>query len=255
MDCEMGVSITNDSVLIRLSVVDYFTSQVLVDSLVVPDEPILHYNTRFSGVNHAQMMQAQAAGTCLRGTAAARDAAWQFVGPDTIVVVHGGNNDFISMRWIHENIIDTMLVESLPVLKLQKEAKEAKEAKETKEKVAREMEEAQKGQKGQVDNKVGDTYSSSHGNDARRKSASVTQPGQKEKEQGEQQQNSNAKKRKRPKGTGPFALKTLARVRVGRDIQMGRGGHDSTEDALAARDVAHWNVLNMGHGVYQLRPE
>jgi len=47
------------------------------------------------------------------------------------------------------------------------------------------------------------------------------------------------------RGEGGLSLKTLARVRCGRDIQTsGKKGHDSVEDALAARDIAHWNVSN-----------
>jgi RNA exonuclease 1 len=44
---------------------------------------------------------------------------------------------------------------------------------------------------------------------------------------------------KRPKGRGLLSLKTLAKVKLGRDIQVGRNGHDSVEDALAARDLVH----------------
>jgi RNA exonuclease 1 len=50
---------------------------------------------------------------------------------------------------------------------------------------------------------------------------------------------------RRAKGSGPLSLKTLAKVRLGREIQTGgRKGHDSLEDAIAARDLAHWNVVN-----------
>lgn len=51
------------------------------------------------------------------------------------------------------------------------------------------------------------------------------------------------KKKKKPKGTGDLALKTLLKRYLGRDIQMqGNLGHDSMEDAIAARDLVHWMV-------------
>lgn len=220
IDCEMGTSITNNSVLIRVTLIDYFTSEVLLDKLVFPDEPILHYNTRFSGVSSGQMAMARSRGECLYGTAAARMAIWKFVGPDTIVVAHGGQNDMSTLRWIHGAVVDTYLVESLPVVQLQKEARE----KEAQEKEAREKAETLTGssKKGQ------------------KSSNSDPEPRKLE------------PKKKKPKGSGQFSLKTLTRERLGRDIQMGKAGHDSIEDAIAARDVAHWNVLNFGHGVYSI---
>jgi DNA polymerase III epsilon subunit-like protein len=42
------------------------------------------------------------------------------------------------------------------------------------------------------------------------------------------------------------SLKNLAKRYLGRDIQMnGRDGHDSLEDAVAARDVVHYQVLDL----------
>ena len=53
------------------------------------------------------------------------------------------------------------------------------------------------------------------------------------------------KPKKKPKGTGRLALKTLARELLGREIQTkDRLGHDSLEDAIAARDLAHWYVTH-----------
>ncbi|ROW12101.1 hypothetical protein VMCG_00706 [Cytospora schulzeri] len=218
IDCEMGTSITNNSVLIRVTLIDYFTSKVLLDKLVFPDEPVLHYNTRFSGVTYGQMAKAKARGECLYGTAAARKAIWKFVGPDTIVVAHGGQNDMSTLRWIHSAVVDTHLVESLPVVQLQREARE----KEAQEKEARE----------QVEKLTGSS--------------------EKEKKPSNADQKKFEPKKKKPKGSGQFSLKTLARERLGREIQMGNAGHDSVEDAMAARDIAHWNVLNFGHGVYSI---
>lgn len=216
----MGTSITNDSVLIRVTLIDYLTSEVLLDKLVFPEERILHYNSRYSGVTYAQMNKARSRGECLYGTAAARKAIWEFVGPGTIVVAHGGQNDMCTLRWIHDAVVDTFLVESLPVVQLQKEARE---------KEAQEKEAAEKA-------------GTSAGSSQKEQKSSKPDPGPQKVEP----------KIKKPKGSGQFSLKTLARTRLGRDIQMGKSGHDSIEDAVAARDIAHWNVLNFGHGVYSI---
>lgn len=111
LDCEMGTSIHGESELIRLTAVDYFTGETLVDSLVYPSVPMRHFNTRYSGVTRGMIEAACRKKTCLMGRDAARERLWRFVGPETIVVVHGGNSDFLALRWIHTRVVDTFLVE------------------------------------------------------------------------------------------------------------------------------------------------
>lgn len=224
----------NESLCLRVSVVDYFTAEVLIDKLVFPDDPILNYNTRFSGVSYAQMTRAKSMGDCFFGIAAAREAIWKFIGPDTIVAVHGGQNDLNSLRWIHDNIVDTHLVESLPVMKLEKEARD----KAADEKKAREEEALQT---------VGKEEPSANGA-TKCKSTDLT-----EKAQPTNAQKPTEQPKKKFKGAGRFSLKSLAQQRVGYEIQMGRDGHDSVVDAIATRDIAHWNAVNFGHGFYETK--
>lgn len=242
----MGTGMTNESLCIRVSVIDYFTAEVLVDKLVFPDEPLLNYNSRFSGVNHAQMTRAKSMGDCFFGITAAREAIWKFIGPDTIVVAHSGQNDLTSLRWLHGNIVDTQLVESLPVMKLEKEARE----KEAREKEAREKEaNEKKTHEGRNRQTTGKEEPSGQ---------AATKSGYKDTTQEEAQQRKGPQKpvekpKKKPKGSGRFSLKSLTKHRVGREIQMGKNGHDSVMDAVATRDVAHWNVVNFGHGFYEIQ--
>ncbi|OAL38331.1 hypothetical protein AYO20_02390 [Fonsecaea nubica] len=119
LDCEMGVSATGDQELIRLTAVDFFSGAVLIDKLVAPAVAMTHYNTRFSGVTAADMREAVRTRTAiLGGRDRAREALvrggggdHRRVGPDTIVVVHGGSNDFSALRWIHPLVIDTHILE------------------------------------------------------------------------------------------------------------------------------------------------
>lgn len=59
IDCEMGTAVTGDSELIRLTAIDYFSGEVLINNLVQPDQPMLHLNTRFSGVTFPQLNKAR----------------------------------------------------------------------------------------------------------------------------------------------------------------------------------------------------
>jgi RNA exonuclease 1 len=107
----MGVSKGGDSELIRVTMVDYFTNEVLIDNLVFPNVGMQHLNTRFSGVSWDELRQARRDGTALEGRKKATLAVWKFVGPDTVVVGHSVHNDLKSLRWIHTNVVDTYFIE------------------------------------------------------------------------------------------------------------------------------------------------
>lgn len=111
LDCEMGVSKYGDSELVRITAVDHFTGEILIDSLVYPSVPMLHLNTRYSGVDRRTLEQARRTGQCIEGRDQARERLWEFVGPETILVMHGGGADLTSLRWIHRRVIDTRVVE------------------------------------------------------------------------------------------------------------------------------------------------
>ena len=112
LDCEMGVSVYGDPELVRISLVDFFTGEILLDSLVYPRVRLLHLNTRYSGVTRGMLEGARQRNQCIRGGRdGAREQVWRYVGQETIVVVHGGSNDLLALRWKHERIIDTFVVE------------------------------------------------------------------------------------------------------------------------------------------------
>jgi RNA exonuclease 1 len=119
LDCEMGPSRTGETELIRVTAVDFFTQEVLLDRLVCPQAPMLHYNTRYSGVSRQDMDAAVKSGSCIFGKDAAREELWKFVGPETIIIAHGGQNDLSALRWIHPYIIDTCILESYTGTKLE----------------------------------------------------------------------------------------------------------------------------------------
>jgi RNA exonuclease 1 len=112
LDCEMGTAISGESEIIRITMVDFFSREVLMDSLVQPSVPMKHYNTRFSGVTAFDMRNAVKNRTCIFGRDTARQQVWRFVGPGTVIVVHGGNNDLSALRLIHPLVIDTFISES-----------------------------------------------------------------------------------------------------------------------------------------------
>lgn len=111
LDCEIGTAKSGNSELIRLTAVDFFTLEPLIDTLVQPNVPKQHYNTRYSGVTAAAMREAVKEKSCLFGRDAARKELMKLISMDTIVVVHGGHNDFSALRWSHPAVIDTFILE------------------------------------------------------------------------------------------------------------------------------------------------
>jgi RNA exonuclease 1 len=210
----MGTAISGDSELIRVSMVDFFTSEVLVDKLVFPSTPMLHYNTKYSGVSRQEMDEARKSEKCFLGKKQALEALWRYVDDRTIVIGHSVHNDLNSLRWIHGLVVDSFVIENT-ILRREKEEQEKQEAKEKR----RLVEEALAN---------GIDLEAILGEELE----GLTTP----------QKTEDQKREPRVKGTGPLALKVLTKRRVGRDIQLGNQGHDSTEDALAARDIVLWHV-------------
>ncbi|EFX01578.1 major facilitator superfamily transporter multidrug resistance [Grosmannia clavigera kw1407] len=225
IDCEMGTSSDNDSELIRITLIDYFTGDVLIDSLVWPSVPMLHYNTRYSGVTRKQLYDAQSMRQCIEGVAAARSRVWQFVGPETVVVGHGTQNDLATLRWVHNKVVDSFLIEN----KLREAYKRAKEEEEARK---REEEEARKRELGIVEEESKDGSG---------------------KEEGRQNKDGNIadkkKEKSRKRGAGGLSLQALVYTRLGRVIQTGNKGHDSLEDAVSARDLVDWHIRQAMNGV------
>lgn len=187
----MGTAIDEDRELIRLTLIDYFSGEILIDSLVYPDVPMKHFNTRWSGVTRADIEKAHRNRQCFLGRDSARRAVFEYVGPSTIVVGHGAQNDLSSLRWIHYRVVDSYIIELNKRKMLELKAQQGEES-------------------------VGD------------KPKEATPD--------------NDKKFGKRRADG-LSLKALAMKRLGRDIQEGKMGHDSVEDALAARDLVHTHVI------------
>ncbi|WVQ96989.1 hypothetical protein IAU59_004098 [Kwoniella sp. CBS 9459] len=102
MDCEMIFTTAGVS-LGRVTIVDE-DGGVLLDELVRQNAAILDVNTRFSGITSGQLDEA------VMDLPAVRNAACMFIGPDTIIVGHGLENDLRALRLLHDRVIDTAVV-------------------------------------------------------------------------------------------------------------------------------------------------
>nr|XP_019000061.1 uncharacterized protein I203_07218 [Kwoniella mangroviensis CBS 8507]OCF63522.1 hypothetical protein I203_07218 [Kwoniella mangroviensis CBS 8507] len=102
MDCEMIYTTAGIS-LGRVTIVDE-NGEILLDEMVRQTVPVLDVNTRFSGITPDQLK------TAVMDLPAVRAAACMFIGPDTITVGHGLENDLRALQLLHTKVIDTAFV-------------------------------------------------------------------------------------------------------------------------------------------------
>ncbi|KAI8938684.1 hypothetical protein NX059_004551 [Plenodomus lindquistii] len=218
----MGIAVSGDSEPIRVTLIDYFSGETLVDKIIVPDVRMQHLNTKYSGVSWDDMNRASRQRTCLRGNAGTRKALWRYIGLKTIVVGHGANNDLRALRWMHKSVVDSLIIESARAKRAELRTAAGKES---------------------VDERIANPRSDKGG--IRPASVSTNATGIAETSV------ANALKVTAVRKPGQLSLKTLAKLRLCREIQTGgKKGHDSLEDALAARDLVHWSIMNpdeVGH--------
>ncbi|EAA27108.2 hypothetical protein GE21DRAFT_9570 [Neurospora crassa] len=226
IDCEMGVSSDFESELIRLSLIDYFSGQVLIDRLVRPNVPMQHMNTRYSGVTRQDLQNAIRNGTCIiGGLEEARKEVWKFVGPQTVVIGHSVRNDLSALRWIHNRCVDSLVVEEGVRKKIK-----AKEEEEEKEK-----EKVREKQKEERLLEISLHCGPGMAEETRRMM-----------EEEEIKEKEKMKKMRGKRGEDGMSLKALTKKKLGRVIQdAGKKGHDSVEDAVAARDLIHHHILGL----------
>ncbi|XP_073399772.1 RNA exonuclease 1 homolog [Dendrobates tinctorius] len=102
VDCEMCYT-TQGLELVRVTVVDP-NLQVVYDTFVKPDNEIIDYNTRFSGVTEENLKNIT---TSIRDVQA---IMLNLFSADTILIGHGLENDLVALKLIHETVVDTSIV-------------------------------------------------------------------------------------------------------------------------------------------------
>ncbi|GEQ71595.1 hypothetical protein JCM33374_g5280 [Metschnikowia sp. JCM 33374] len=101
IDCEMGFT-TKGFELLRITAIDFFSGEEVLDILVRPKGKVLDLNTRWSGVAEIkeEALTFEDSITLLGEIADA----------NTVMIGHGLENDMNAMRLIHDKIVDTAVL-------------------------------------------------------------------------------------------------------------------------------------------------
>lgn len=111
LDCEMAYT-SSGYEMIRLTIVDFFSSQTIFDEIIRPIGEVIDLNSQFSGVHTIE----DATSLSYR-EAMDRVISASFINKSSILIGHGLENDLNVMRIIHERVIDTAVLYSKGKLK------------------------------------------------------------------------------------------------------------------------------------------
>ncbi|KAL4904658.1 ribonuclease H-like domain-containing protein [Aspergillus multicolor] len=114
LDCEMvgveGSKKHEVSDVVRLNAVDFLTGEILVDIFVQPEEKVIAWRTKYSGVSYRILQKMVKDGGTVKGWQAARQLLWDHMDQQTILLGHNTKCDLEVLGIAHARIVDSVLL-------------------------------------------------------------------------------------------------------------------------------------------------
>lgn len=111
LDCEMAFT-SKGYEMVRLTIVDFFTSKTLFDEIVHTVGEVIDLNSQFSGVHEEDMLYAMDYEDVMEQVLSPK-----MINKNTIIIGHGLENDLNVMRLFHSKVLDTAIMYSTGHLK------------------------------------------------------------------------------------------------------------------------------------------
>lgn len=112
LDCEMVGVQGGANELVSLTAVDFLTGEMIVNSLVKPQQPVVDWRTQIHGISPAGLVMARAQGLTLDGWQAARAELFKHVDQDTVLIGQSLQYDLESLHIRHAGVVDSAILAS-----------------------------------------------------------------------------------------------------------------------------------------------
>lgn len=117
LDCEMVGCIDGRDEAVQLCALDFFTGEVLINSIIKPHQQVIDWRTKLTGLSPADMAIATARGQALAGSAGARRELWKHIDENTILVGQSLNFDLNVLGVSHAMVVDSQILTTTAVFK------------------------------------------------------------------------------------------------------------------------------------------
>lgn len=122
LDCEMVGIRGGRSELVNLTLIDFITGELLINSLVKPRVPIVDWRSEIHGIDLVAMVIAEAQKEVLDGWQQAREEVYKHINKYTVMVGQSLNQDLTVLRMAHLMVVDSAILTSEAVFGRDKKA-------------------------------------------------------------------------------------------------------------------------------------
>lgn len=112
LDCEMVGVEGGANELVSLTAIDFLTGEMIIDSLVKPQQSVVDWRTQIHGISPAGLVRACAQGLTIDGWQAARAELFKHVDQDTVLIGQSLQHDLDALHVRHARVVDSAILAS-----------------------------------------------------------------------------------------------------------------------------------------------